>query len=107
MRDLLSSYNDQVENIVLLGWDKIRRDSAFPGYYDRDFYEYIADHFLADTYAQSPPGSPQEASQAFLDSSPARLGDSEEARVRFGLCKPGRYCLGYYNLFQPLKPRPK
>ena len=108
MRDQVAQYNEQIEKIVLVGWGTVKSQVAAGGYFDEDYYHYIADRYVADTYSSASPKSTQEASQVFLESSPAKMADPVPPRRRsdeFGICAPDRYCLGYNQLFSPLKPR--
>lgn len=106
VRDLVADYNDALEDVVLRGWRSVQRQTRSMNYFNQDFYHYIADQYLADTYVKLEPKDPQEAAQEFLDSSPAQLADAPGIRTsEFGICPAGRYCLGYNALFQPLRPR--
>lgn len=106
VRDLVAGYNDALEQVVLRGWTSVEAQTRQPGYFDPDFYSYIAGQYLADTYVESTSTNSQALAQKFLDTSPARLADDPQKRTdNFGICPAGRYCLGYTTLFQPLKPR--
>ena len=112
IKDLVGTYNGAIETVVLRGWTSVKTQTATKDFFDKDFYGYIADRYVADAEPE-PAGSaaspakidPQKAAQQFLDTSGVRMADSEENRRRFGICPRGRYCLGYNALFQPLKPR--
>jgi hypothetical protein len=77
-----------------------------PGYFNEPFHSYVADRFVADTFQESKPGtSAQDLSQAFLDRSQAKLADPiGHKRADLEICERGRYCLGYNDLFNPVKP---
>ena len=106
VRHLVAGYNDALEEVVLSGWKFVKDRTKKPDYFDWDFYHYISDYYVADTYRESKLAPPEEAAQRFLDTSPAKLADSPETRTKdFGICPENRYCLGYNALFQPLKPR--
>jgi hypothetical protein len=106
VRNLVAGYNDAINVVVLNGWQSVKQQTQSGNYFNREFYSYIADHYVADTNLTSVPSSAQEAAQRFLDTSPAKLADSPETRTsEFGICPVGRYCLGYNSLFHPLKPR--
>ena len=106
VRDLVAGYNDALELVVLGGWASVKRQTGDPAYFDRDFYNYIAGQYLADTYVESTATDSQALAQNFLSTSPAHLADDPEKRTdKFGICPADRYCLGYTTLFQPLKPR--
>jgi hypothetical protein len=106
MRDLVAGYNLAIERVEMKGYEFVKGRTESPDYFDRDFYSYIADRFIADTYSQSARTSPQDAAQKFLDTSPATMADSADTLTKqYGICPAKRYCLGYDDLFQPLKPR--
>ena len=113
IKDLVGMYNGAIESVVLRGWNYVKTETQRPKFFDKDFYSYIADRYVADS-GPEPGGSatapakidPQKAAQQFLDTSGVQMADSEKNREReFGICRRGRYCLGYNSLFQPLKPR--
>jgi hypothetical protein len=104
---LVSEYDHEFENVVLSSWDSLKAKSAPRSYFNEAFRSYVADRFVADTYqANKPSASVQELSQAFLDNSQAQLADpiAPATRTELEICERGRYCLGYNNLFNPLKP---
>jgi hypothetical protein len=106
VKGLVADYDDEFQNVVLRGWASLKAQSAAPGYFNEPFRSYIADRFIADTYHPGAGKSPQEMSQAFLDNSQAVLADPvfPQKRTDLGICERGRYCLGYNNLFNPVKP---
>jgi hypothetical protein len=107
VKGLVAEYDHQFENLVLKGWVSVKGQSVMRGYFNQPFRSYIADRFVADTYRENKAGSTlQELSQAFLDRSQAKLADPVAPRKRsdLGICERGRYCLGYSNLFNPVKP---
>ena len=108
VKGMISEYDDEIQQVVLRGWESLKRQSKEGrGYFHEPFRSYVADRFVADTFQESKPGkSAQELSQAFLDSSQAKLEDpvAPLTRTGLGICERGRYCLGYAELFQPLEP---
>jgi hypothetical protein len=107
VKGLVADYDREFENVVLSGWQRVKTESAKDGYFNEPFRSYVADRFIADTFQENKPGkSAQELSQAFLDNSQAKLADltGPATRTNLGICERGRYCLGYNNLFSPLKP---
>ncbi len=107
VKDLVAEYNRALENVVLEGWKEVKRQLANPTDFNRAFYDYIADRFVADTFSPAKSGqTPQLLSQAYLDHSQAWMADpvAPAKRTDLGLCEKGRYCLGYNSLFQPVKP---
>jgi hypothetical protein len=107
VKGLVADYDQEFQQLVLSGWRSVKTQAAAPGYFNEPFRSYIEDRFVADTYQPAKPGaSVQELSQAFLDHSQAKLAEPVEpgSRSQFGLCPRGQYCLGYNDLFHPLKP---
>jgi hypothetical protein len=106
IKNLVTDYNDALGKVVLSGWGVLELETRKSGYFDEDFYHYIADHYIADTHSSTKPSGTQPAAQSFLDTSSASWADTDEIRTnQFGICPLNRYCLGYNGLFQPLKPR--
>lgn len=106
VRDLVAGYNDALEQVVNRGWTFVSSETRKSGYFDPDYYAYIAGRYIADNSSASAPASAQEASQAVLSNSPAKLADRpDDLATQFGVCPNGRYCLGYNILSPPLKPR--
>ncbi len=107
VRDIVAGYDHEFENVVFRGWGSVKQLSALPGYFNEPFRSYIADRFVADTLeTQKNPGTAQEMSQAFLDHSEVKLADPVPPATRreFGICEKQHYCLGYNDLFRPVKP---
>ncbi len=107
VNDLVAQYNSQVENVVLLGYNNVSEQMAKAGgdeYFDRRFYHYIHDRFVAGASSAPPAQGVQNAAQQFLDHSPATLADSPEQLAKSDICARERYCLGY-DLFLPVAPR--
>jgi hypothetical protein len=89
VKDLVSTYDNEFENVVLRGWNSVKEQSAVPGYFNEPFRSYIEDRFVADTFtARKTGGSAQELSQAFLDNSQAQLADPvyPHKRKKLGIC---------------------
>jgi hypothetical protein len=107
VKGLVAQYDSEFEQLVLRGWTSVKEQSNEPNFFYEPFRSYIADRFIADTFQEAKPGkSAQEMSQAFLDNSQAKLADpiAPLKRTDLGICERGRYCLGYNDLFKPLKP---
>jgi len=108
VKGLVADYDHEFENVVLRGWQSLKEQSADPAaYFNEPFRSYIADRFVADTSKERKAGSSaQELSQTFLETSQAMMADPvyPKKRTDLGICERGRYCLGYNNLFHPLKP---
>jgi hypothetical protein len=109
VKGLVADYDQEFERLVLRGWESLKTQMGEPDrpYFNEAFRSYIEDQFVADTFqAPKPGGSAQDLSQAFLDASQAQLLDPTPPvrRTVLGICKRGRYCLGYNDLLNPLKP---
>lgn len=103
-RDLVRDFNDVLEKSINAGWQELRTRIEDPNtYFDPDYYSYLVGRYVS---VSTPPdlSTPQETAQRVL-------GDSftgtipEEVRSPLGLCAKDKYCLGYTNLFQPIRPR--
>jgi uncharacterized repeat protein (TIGR01451 family) len=118
VRGLVAAHNDALENSIQYGWSYLSHamkndllhnigptlpeDQLLPlgvtpasqlfgapeTFFDHDFYNYITQKFVADQ-----PGC--ETSGGCL---------KPEVRSRWGFCPRGKYCLGFTQAFQPLKP---
>lgn len=107
VRGIVDGYDQEFENVVLRSWASVKQQSAEDGFFNEPFRSYIADRFVADTTEDpQPTDTVQNMSQYFLDHSQAKLANPvpPESRTRFGMCETGRYCLGYNDLFSPVKP---
>jgi hypothetical protein len=107
VKGLVADYDREFEQVVVKGWVSVKNQAANPNFFNEAFRSYIADRFVADTSKPRKDGSsPQELSQAFLDTSQAKMADPvyPTKRTDLGICERGRYCLGYNSLFNPLKP---
>jgi hypothetical protein len=95
VRDLVAAHNDALENSIQYGWaylsHEMKGDLLNPGtpppkdhhpFFDQDFYNYITQKFVAD---------------------PRRLLPIRD-RGRWGFCPAEKFCLGFTQAFQPLKP---
>ena len=105
VKDLVSDYDQEFERVVLKGWESVKELSTQDdNYFNEPFRRYIADRFVADTFQDNKPDATlQEMSQAFLDRSQVKLAGRDSA-AQLGICGSGQYCLGYTDLFDPVKP---
>ena len=91
MREAVSANNDALEHAIQYGWEYLSKQMKAPGYFDRDFYDYITRKYVGDVpYCGA--GSVPDACV------------SEAEAGAWELCPPGKYCLGYSEAFQPLNP---
>ncbi len=106
VRDLVGEYNGALEQVVVRGWGSVRGQTQAADFFNRPFYHYIADRYIAESYtAPTSKTTNQDAAQNLLENGSATMVDPESRTNNFGICKANRYCLGYDLLFQPLKPR--
>jgi hypothetical protein len=111
LRQLVVAHNESLQAAVYRAWATIAGHAAKPSdFYDEAFYKYITYKMVYDSPA--PPVAPvdtdpsQAAANAFL----LRLSNDKTTltgaeREKWGICEKGKYCLGYTDLFHPLKPR--
>jgi hypothetical protein len=107
IKGVVADYDKEFERVVLAAWKSVKDQQAVDGnWFNKAFRSYMADRFVADTFQDAKAGAnAQDLSQAFLDRSQAKLADPVgQGRTDLGLCERGRYCLGYNELFKPLKP---
>jgi hypothetical protein len=67
------------------------------GFFDHDFYDYITQKFVADR-----PECPIATSYPVSPSPPSCL--NYKNRALWGFCPAGKYCLGFTQAFQPVRP---
>lgn len=94
VRDLVSSHNDALENSIQYGWAYLSRmmkpDLLQAGgppapsltYFDHEFYDYITQKFVVDPHQRV----------------------QEQDRAKWGFCPVDKYCLGFTQAFQPVRP---
>jgi hypothetical protein len=105
IRDLVTDYNLAIEEVVLDGWRFVRGKTQTAGYFSPSFYNYISGRFVSAPKAPAP-NNTQDAAQTFLTYSQSTLQDKPEAlTATYGICPADQYCLGFSDLFEPLKPR--
>lgn len=109
---LVSGFNDGLQAAINSGWGVLKRRMEDYSYFDPAFARYISQRYVADgELKESEEDDPyfaqknyQEVAQLLIDYRlVAPLPD--DFRRSNGLCTKERYCLGYVNLFRPLKPR--
>jgi hypothetical protein len=107
VKGMVADYDQEFMHVILRGWRSIKEQIATTDYFNEAFRSYIEDRFVADTKTTLPLGSDAQAlSQAFLDHSQANLVDPPDpnSRATLKICKRDHYCLGYNELFHPVKP---
>jgi hypothetical protein len=105
VRVFVSEFNQRLQRAVLDGWKAVKQQAAKPAdFYDEAFYKYVAYRYIADARQASVPKTNQSASQDFLEYRNGVTLDNT-TRADWGVCPANQYCLGYTELFHPLKPR--
>jgi hypothetical protein len=109
LRRLVAEYNEALQTAIYSGWAVIKNLAAVPSaFYDEGFYKYVAYHAVADAArAQAEKGDDPNtwAANAYLNKSSADVILPPDMRSKWGICDSNQYCLGYTELFHPLKPR--
>jgi hypothetical protein len=107
VRDLVVRYNKHIEDLNLDAWHSVKAQMENPEYFNQPFYDYVTGLYIADGKSgQPPPSDVTSAAQAFLDNPPAMSEPpAPYSRRNFRVCERNHYCLGYVDLFKPLKPR--
>jgi hypothetical protein len=105
----VGDYNDHIQQSIEAGWKFLRDQiSQSADFFDANFYEYLTGRYVQDP-GQLPDdlaadSKPQEIAQRILK---RQTGTAmpDELRTQRGVCPANKYCLGYTNIFRPLKPR--
>lgn len=108
VKDTVNEFNDSLDRVVFVGWKNLKTQmQTNRNYFDPMFYHYVSDHYVADTHDTTVADDAGKAAEIFLETSQSSLADpgAGEPLSTFGVCDRGKYCLGYTNLFQPLRPR--
>jgi hypothetical protein len=104
IKNIVADYDLQFGEVVRRGWESVKDQMLDCRYFDEAFRSYIEDEFITDGGMAAAGGTTTQAlSQSFLDSSQANPHWPLQ-RPDLGICGPNRYCLGYNQLFHPLKP---
>jgi hypothetical protein len=109
VRTLVERYDQALERMILTAYQTVSGQMRRPDYFNKAFYHYISDRFVAEETQKQTKDSP--TAQDFLERSLSRIDDADNAddsKKRtdiLGICKRDHYCLGYSWLFQPSKPR--
>jgi hypothetical protein len=109
----VNAFNKSLQNAILTGWEYVWNQAVpVAKFYDKSFYQYLAYKTVAelkDDYVPSRDSLPVEPAEQAIDRFLSRSGTDEkvpeDVRQRWGLCPADKYCLGYTELFHPLKPR--
>jgi hypothetical protein len=106
VKGLVAEYDDAFQYVVLEGWQSLKQQMLSDAYFNEPFRSYISDRFVADTFQQPvADAGAQSLSQAYLDQTRAQLVDPiQGTRQDVGVCQRNKYCLGYADLFKPIKP---
>jgi len=134
LHQLVDNYNLLIQQTIERGWEYLRFSVSQPGYFDVGFYTYLTGRYVQDPVAlhdalkRNPDVElkPEEVAPRILELQNERLVPSglepqaiaqrvltrqtgtpmnPDLRNQWGVCPADKYCLGYTNIFQPLKPR--
>jgi hypothetical protein len=107
LRELVTSHNESLQGAIFRAWYTIKTRAEVPrDFYDKAFYRYIVYRTVNDS--TGPPGGGndlQAAANAFLRRQDNAATLQKARRDKWGICDAEKYCLGYTELFHPLKPR--
>jgi hypothetical protein len=107
----VGDYNDHIQQAIQTGWkylrDQISQQQS--GFFDASFYEYLTNKYVQDPPDRLPADfpanlKPQETAQRILRRQTGTAMPDDFRKER-GVCPANKYCLGYTNIFGPLKPR--
>jgi hypothetical protein len=101
---IVTNNNDALQAAVIAGWNEVKKQISNPENVDKFFYKYVSGRYIAEPMVQPAPQTADQAAQQALDLT-QRSSPLDPVRKQLGLCEENRYCLGYANIFQPLKPR--
>jgi hypothetical protein len=94
LRRAVGQFNDSIQLGINRAWNYLQQaTTTVSDFFDPDFYKYLTNHYVADS--EYSPGSIER-----LTEGPAFMKERE----KFGICPATQYCLGYTNLFRPLRP---
>jgi hypothetical protein len=106
----VGDYNDHLQQAFQEGWKYLRGQiSQRPDFFDANFYEYLTGKYVQDPPDHLPDDfpadlKPQETAQRILKRQTGTAMPDDLRKDR-RVCPVNKYCLGYTNIFGPLKPR--
>ena len=104
-RVAVSRSNDALQNAVACGWGAVKTYYADqPAKFNQPFYRYISYRNVSQPMQLKTEASFREKIEDFLNYR-AGAERSKLDRAAHGICPAGDYCLGYTDLFHPLKPK--
>jgi len=105
VRNAVAEFNERLQLAVLNGWEVVKQHAANPAdFYDPAFYQYVAGRYIANAREAHTPKTNRSAAQDFLEYRNGVTLDNK-TRAEWGACAANQYCLGYMELFHPVKPR--
>ncbi len=97
--ELISHNNEALENSIEQGWEFLSKKMKMGNYFEPNFYRYVTQKFVeTESYVN--------AADATVPA-PIRGNDGaigQDARGRWGWCRPEQYCLGFIHAFEPVRP---
>jgi hypothetical protein len=122
VQEMVGSFNSGLERAVFRGWESIKNQIERGKYFDENrierskYFDESFERYLTYRYVGRLPRdmsvTSNDAAQQILDlrwnadepvATEQRSDENNRASLR--VCKVDEYCLGYNNLFYPLKPR--
>src|SRR5260370_1208815 len=105
VRRTVASFNDQLEKSFSQAWSALSEEMTRPAYFEPSFRKYLSYRYIGDLplSAEFPMSFDQGAQEIIDRRSNSTL--SLSTREALGVCGPDEYCMGYYSLFRPLRPR--
>ena len=111
----VARYNDKLQRAIASGWDslinQIRKTPVEAGkcpdnFFNCDFFNYLTNRSIIQPAPQ--PENQQSlptSAQDFLDMKEGQNPLDAKTRQLNDICDEKKYCLGYTDLFYPVKPR--
>lgn len=97
--ELISHNNEALENSIEQGWEFLSKKMKIGDYFEPNFYRYVTQKFVeSESYIDAA----DSAAPALNAGNDGAIG--QDARGRWGWCKPEQYCLGFIHAFEPVRP---
>lgn len=109
LNEHVDAFNGTIQEAIGAAWAYLRDKISQPSnYFDTDFYRYLTGEYVQDPADLSQHSTTELTSQQIAQQIINRqTGTDMPATLRdaWHICPADEYCLGYKNIFQPLKPR--
>jgi hypothetical protein len=107
IRKEVNNFNDGLEQAINRGWSYLvthMPESAM----ETGFYNYLGKRFIAEAPDDHWPDQTlyeKVAQRVLFNNFPTKIDADIRKQAQPSVCDTGQYCLGYNELFRPLKPR--